>query len=111
MNKQITLRCLSILSFLGVWWVGSLFSAPEILPGPLAIGKTIVSNFTMPGPENKSAEFHIAITLARILFTFSVAMMVGTAEGKTTLLNCCHFDAPNDETTTSFSGSACRNAL
>jgi len=32
------------------------------------------------------------------IFTFSVAMMVGTAEGKTTLLNCCHFDAPNDET-------------
>jgi NitT/TauT family transport system permease protein len=81
MNKQIALRCLSILSFLGLWWVGSFFSAPEILPGPIAIGKTIVSNFTTPGPEDKTAEFHVAITLARILFTFSIAMALGIAIG------------------------------
>ncbi len=81
MNKQVELRYLSILSFLGVWWVGSLFSAPEILPGPIAIGKTIVSNFTTPGPEDKTAAFHIAITLGRILFTFSAAMLLGIAVG------------------------------
>jgi NitT/TauT family transport system permease protein len=81
MNKQIALRCLSILSFLGLWWVGSLFSAPEILPGPIAIGRTIVSNFTTLGPEGKTAEFHVAITLARILFTFSIAMALGIAIG------------------------------
>jgi NitT/TauT family transport system permease protein len=81
MNNQIALRCLSILSFLGLWWVGSFFSAPEILPGPIAIGKTIVSNFTTPGPEDKTAEFHVAITLARILFTFSIAMALGIAIG------------------------------
>jgi NitT/TauT family transport system permease protein len=81
MNKQIVLRCLSILSFLGVWWVGSLLSAPEILPGPVAIRETIVSNFTTPGPEDKTAAFHIAITLARILFTFSIAMVLGIALG------------------------------
>ena len=76
MNKQIALRCLSILSFVGIWWAGSLLSPPEILPGPVAVGKTIVSNFTTAGPEDKTAEFHIAITLARILFTFSIAMGV-----------------------------------
>lgn len=81
MNKQIAMRYLSILSFLAVWWVGSLFSAPEILPGPIAIGETILSNFTTPGPEDKTAEFHIAITLARILFSFSVAMVLGIAVG------------------------------
>ncbi len=81
MTKPIALRCLSILSFLGIWWVGSLFSAPEILPGPIAIGKTIVSNFTSPGPEGKTAEFHIAITLARIVFTFTIAMILGIALG------------------------------
>lgn len=81
MNKHIALRVLSILSFLGLWWVGSLFSAPEILPGPAAIGKTILSNFTTPGPENKTAAFHVAITLARILFTFTVAMVLGIAIG------------------------------
>ena len=81
MNKQIALRCLSILSFLGIWWVGSQFSAPEILPGPVAIGKTIVGNFTTPGPEDKTAAFHIAITLARIFFSFGVAMVLGLAFG------------------------------
>ena len=81
MNKQIALRCVSILSFLGIWWVGSQFSAPEILPGPVAIGKTIVSNFTTPGPEDKTAAFHIAITLARIFFSFGVAMVLGLALG------------------------------
>lgn len=81
MNKHAALRWMSILCFLAVWWVGSLFSAPEILPGPIAIGKTIVNNFTAPGPEDKTAEFHIAITLARIFFTFSVAMSLGIALG------------------------------
>jgi len=81
MNKEIALRCLSILGFLAIWWIGALFSKPEILPGPLAIGKTIVSNFTTPGPEDKTAAFHVAITLARILFTFSIAMILGIALG------------------------------
>ena len=81
MNRQIALRGLSILSFLGIWWVGSQFSAPEILPGPVAIGKTIVGNFTTPGPEDKTAAFHIAITLARIFFSFGVAMVLGLALG------------------------------
>jgi NitT/TauT family transport system permease protein len=81
MNKQIALRCLSILSFVGIWWAGSLLSPPEILPGPVAVGKTIVSNFTTAGPEDKTATFHIAITLARILFTFSIAMVLGIALG------------------------------
>jgi len=81
MNKQMFLRCLSIVSFLGLWWFGSLLSAPEILPGPVVIGKTIIDNFTTPGPEGKSAEFHIAITLARIVFTFTIAMVLGIALG------------------------------
>ncbi|HXH85564.1 MAG TPA: ABC transporter permease subunit [Nitrospira sp.] len=81
MNKRTALRCLSVLGFLAIWWIGSLLSKPEILPGPLAIGKTIVSNFTTPGPEGKTAAFHVAITLARILFTFSIAMILGIALG------------------------------
>jgi NitT/TauT family transport system permease protein len=81
MNKQIALRFLSIVSFLAVWWIGSLFSAPEILPSPAAIGATIIDNFTTPGPEDKTAAFHIGITLARIFFTFAVAMTLGIALG------------------------------
>jgi NitT/TauT family transport system permease protein len=72
---------LSVFSFLAVWWLGSLVSSPEILPGPVAIGRTILANFTTPGPEDKSAAFHVAITLARILFSFGVAMVLGIAVG------------------------------
>ncbi len=81
MNQQIALRCLSIVCFLALWWMGSLFSTPEILPGPVAVGKTIIENFTTPGPEDKTAAFHIAVTLARIVFTFSIAMALGIAIG------------------------------
>jgi len=82
MNRQTGLRWLSVLSFVAVWWLGSLVSKPDILPGPLAIGRTILTNFTTtPGPEDKSAAFHVAITLARILFSFSMAMILGIAVG------------------------------
>jgi NitT/TauT family transport system permease protein len=81
MNKHITLRWLSIAAFLAVWWVASLFSPSEILPGPQAIALTIVANFLTPGPEGKTAEFHIAVTLLRIVITFTVAMLAGIALG------------------------------
>ena len=58
MNRHTALRCLSMLSFLAAWWLASLVSAPEILPGPLAVARTIVSNFTASSGEEKSAEFH-----------------------------------------------------
>ncbi|MEX0806789.1 MAG: ABC transporter permease subunit [Candidatus Binatia bacterium] len=81
MKNHAVLRIISIVSFLVLWWLGSLLSAPEILPGPVAIGHTIVENFVIPGPEGKTAEFHIAITLARIFITFSIAMLAGIALG------------------------------
>jgi NitT/TauT family transport system permease protein len=81
MKKHTILRWLSLLSFVGVWWLGSLLSPPEILPGPVAIGRTILSNFLTAGPEGETAEFHIAITLGRIFVAFTVAMLAGTALG------------------------------
>ncbi|MDH3442375.1 MAG: ABC transporter permease subunit [Deltaproteobacteria bacterium] len=81
MNKHAALRWLSIIAFVGVWWIASLLSSPEFLPGPKAIGETIIANFLTPGPEGKTAEFHIAITLLRIFATFSIAMLAGIALG------------------------------
>lgn len=81
MNRDTALRWLSVLSFLVAWWLASLVSAPDILPSPMAVARTIVSNFTASGFEEKSAEFHVAITLARILFSFTVAMALGIAVG------------------------------
>ena len=81
MKNHALLRIGSIVSFLVLWWVGSQLSGPEILPGPVAIGRTIIENFVTPGPEDKTAEFHVAITLARIFATFSIAMLAGIALG------------------------------
>ena len=55
--------------------------SPRILPGPVAIGDTIIENFVTPGPEDKTALFHIGITLTRIFVTFSIAMLAGIAIG------------------------------
>lgn len=81
MKNHALLRIASIVSFLVLWWLGSQLSGPEILPGPVAIGRTIIENFVTAGPEEKTAEFHVAVTLARIVFTFSVAMLAGIALG------------------------------
>jgi NitT/TauT family transport system permease protein len=81
MKRYALLRCLSVLSFVAVWWLAALLSSPEILPGPVAIGRTILSNFVTLGPEGETAEFHIAITLARIFVAFTVAMLAGIALG------------------------------
>ena len=81
MKNHALLRIGSIVSFLVLWWLGSQLSGPEILPGPVAIGRTIMENFVTAGPEEKTAEFHVAVTLARIVFTFSVAMLAGIALG------------------------------
>lgn len=81
MKNHALLRIASIVSFLVLWWLGSQLSGPEILPGPVAIGRTIIENFVTAGPEEKTAEFHVAVTLARIVFTFSIAMLAGIALG------------------------------
>jgi NitT/TauT family transport system permease protein len=47
----------------------------------VAIGRTIIENFVTAGPEEKTAEFHVAVTLARIVFTFTIAMLAGIALG------------------------------
>lgn len=81
MKHYALLRVASVVCFVFFWWLGSQLSGPEILPGPLAIGHTIIDNFVTPGPEEKTAEFHVAVTLARIVGTFSIAMFAGIALG------------------------------
>lgn len=81
MKNYTLLRIISIVSFLVLWWLGSQLSSPRILPGPVTIGHTIVENFVTPGPEGKTAWFHIGITLTRIFVTFSIAMLAGIATG------------------------------
>ncbi len=54
---------------------------PDVLPGPLAIARTIASDFTHVGPQGEWAYVNIAITLARIIVAFAAAMLAGIGIG------------------------------
>lgn len=85
MPARLTAVCLragSIVVLLLLWWSAStLMNDPQVLPGPLSIGRTIMTDLAAPGPEGESAYFHIAITLARIFVAFGASMVAGTAIG------------------------------
>lgn len=81
MNLRNAMRMCSILLLLASWWVAALFTPPEVLPGPVVIVRTMVRILMEEGPEGHSAYFHIGITLARILVTFSAAMLLGIGIG------------------------------
>ena len=59
----------------------------QVLPGPLAVGRTIVTDLQTPGPEGESAYFDIGITLARIFITFAASMIAGIGIGLAMGLN------------------------
>jgi NitT/TauT family transport system permease protein len=86
--KELCLRAGSIIVLLVLWWAcAKLINDAEVLPGPLAIARTIVKNFSMPGPEGESAYFDVGITLARIFIAFAAAMVAGIAIGLAMGLN------------------------
>ena len=60
---------------------------PEVLPGPLAVARTIVADFKTPGPEGESAYFDVGITLARIFIAFFASMIAGIGIGLAMGLN------------------------
>jgi NitT/TauT family transport system permease protein len=82
--KSVGLRAGSILALLAVWWIGArLMRDPEVLPGPVAIGATIVDDFSHRGPQGQSAYFHVGLTLARIFIAFAASMLAGIGIGLT----------------------------
>jgi len=87
-ERAILLRAGSILLLLVLWWgAARLMHDPEVLPGPVAIGRTIADDLTTAGPGGKSAWLHIAITLARIFVAFAASMLAGTGIGLAMGLN------------------------
>ena len=81
MNARVQMRIASVFALLLAWWLGSLFTSPEMLPGPLSVGRTMLTNLVTPGPEGQSTYFHIGITLIRIIITFVTAMLAGIGIG------------------------------
>jgi NitT/TauT family transport system permease protein len=70
------LRLASLILFVAIWWVASLFAGAQMLPGPERVLGTILS-------EARSGElfFQLGATLLRVFFAFTLAMVVGTAIG------------------------------
>jgi NitT/TauT family transport system permease protein len=70
------LRLASLVLLVAIWWVASLFAGAQMLPGPeRVLGKII--------QEARTGElfFQVGVTLLRVLFAFTLAMVVGTAIG------------------------------
>jgi NitT/TauT family transport system permease protein len=87
-REDIGIRAGSIIVLILLWWAASvLMSDPQVLPGPLAVGQTIIADLRTPGPEGESAFFDIGITLARIFLSFFAAMAAGIGIGLAMGLN------------------------
>ena len=78
----VSIRIGSIFVLIILWYFAAILMADaEVLPGPLAIAYAIVGVVIEPGPEGRSAFFHVGITLGRTFITFGVAMALGIAIG------------------------------
>jgi NitT/TauT family transport system permease protein len=86
--KIFGLRAASIVALLLLWWAAArLMNDTEVLPGPLAIARTIFADLRSPGPEGESAFYDIGITLARIFVAFAASMVAGIGIGLAMGLN------------------------
>jgi NitT/TauT family transport system permease protein len=81
MSMRFYMRAASMVALVACWWVGSLFTLPEVLPGPVRILDTMGRILVEPGPEGNSAFFHIGITMFRIVIAFAMAMLAGIGIG------------------------------
>lgn len=69
-------RILSIAAFILIWALAAALASSRMLPGPLAVATTIVS-------ETRAGElpFEMACTLARVAVSFAIALILGSAAG------------------------------
>jgi NitT/TauT family transport system permease protein len=75
MNKRIPAQAKSIVLFIGIWWILSLFMSPNILPSPLSTIKALSYN------RIDVILFHIGKTMQRIILGFLFAMLIGLIFG------------------------------
>lgn len=82
--RNASLRTGSVILLVAIWSIASrVMHDPDVLPGPVSIGKTIATDMTSLGPQGHSAYFHIALTLARIFIAFGASMLAGIGIGLT----------------------------
>src|SRR5262249_30251532 len=73
---RLMLRLLSLALFVGVWIIGAKLAGGQMLPSPGAVLTAIVT-------EARSGTLFVALgaTLVRVVLSFSLAMVAGTALG------------------------------
>jgi NitT/TauT family transport system permease protein len=69
-------RLVSIALLLALWLVASHVAGARLLPAPQAVGLVIVQE-----ARSGALEFNLAVTLARVAVSFSIAMVVGSVIG------------------------------
>jgi NitT/TauT family transport system permease protein len=69
-------RLASLILFVGTWYVAAVLAGEQMLPGPVAVCAALLAE-----AASGALFLQLAVTLARVLIAFGLAMMVGTAIG------------------------------
>lgn len=69
------------LAFLAAWQVGALLVGPELLPSPPRVAERLVEVLAGGGPRERSALYHLGLSLARVGAVSLLAMALSTALG------------------------------
>lgn len=69
-------RILSLAALVAVWAVAAALAQSRLLPGPLAVGATILADL-----RSGELPFQMSCTLARVTGSFAIAMLLGTIAG------------------------------
>jgi NitT/TauT family transport system permease protein len=77
-GTRLVWSALSICALIGVWHAAAIFADPRLFPGPSRVGAALIEI------AREGVLFsNIAITLARVLASFTLAMAIGAAIGIT----------------------------
>lgn len=74
--SNFIIRTISILFFFLLWSSASYFFDNSLLPSPINVASKIHSEF-----QNSELFYHTFITLRRVILSFIIAMIIGTAIG------------------------------
>jgi NitT/TauT family transport system permease protein len=69
-------RILSLAALIAVWGLAAALAQSRLLPGPLAVGATILADI-----RSGELPFQMACTLARVIGSFAIAMLLGVVAG------------------------------
>jgi NitT/TauT family transport system permease protein len=69
-------RLASLGLLVAAWYVGAELAGPRMLPGPLSVATAIWTEAT-----SGELAFQLGVTLARVIISFAIAMLLGTVLG------------------------------